>query len=144
MATEFQAKVEHGRVVPLFPADAEALAALEGETVKAVLTQRKGRSSPQLRLWWAYMTLITDNLPEDFGDVSKDSVSDLVKIEAGHSLVFRDAKGRYREIPRSIAFAKLDQAAFNELIEKAHGAAARLFGKSLSSACLREAEAMLG
>jgi hypothetical protein len=136
MATEAMVTVgEDGRISGATASDAETLADLAGGTYRAVLTVPRGRSLDQLGLWWAMCGLISDNHP---ADLTKENVSDTLKIECGHAHVWQDAAGFYRRSPKSIAFNKLDGASFSRLLDRALAKAADLFGAGLSDAVRTE------
>lgn len=119
--------------------DAEALAGLAGATYRAVLTQPRGRSLSQLGLWWSLCGLIADNHP---ADLTKDEVSDVLKIECGHVKVWKDNKGLFRRSPKSIAFNALSAEDFSKLLDVALMKAGALFGDDLTLAVIRELESM--
>lgn len=140
MATEAMVKIdEQGRACGVTASDAEALSALAGATYRAVLTQPRGRSLSQLNLWWAMCGLIADNHP---ADLTKDNVSDTLKIECGHAHVWKDATGLFRRSPKSIAFNAMTTDAFSELLDRALLKAGDLFGADLTLAVIREMESM--
>ena len=130
---DFQGRVEGGRVVPLFPQDAQDLADMDGSNVRVMITQPKTRSLSQLGLYWAFCTKLSENWPGP-DQIDRRAVSDLLKLEIGHSYVFRDSAGRYRLLPRSIAFNALSQERFNDVMQRALGAACLLFGADLAGA----------
>lgn len=140
MASEVMLAVgEGGRVSGATASDAELLASLAGATYRAVLTQPRGRSLSQMGLYWAMCGLIADNHP---ADLSKDEVSDVLKIECGHVRVWQDAKGVYRRTPKSIAFNAMSPADFRQFLDLALIKASGLFGEGLTDAVRRELESM--
>lgn len=140
MATEVMLTIgADGRPFGATAADAEALAGLAGATYRAVLTQPRGRSMSQLGLWWSLCGLIADNHP---ADLTKESVSDTLKIECGHAHVWQDASGLYRRSPKSIAFNAMSSEAFSKLLDLALVKASLLFGDDLTLAVRRELESM--
>lgn len=140
MASEVMLTVgEGGKVSGATASDAELLSSLAGATYRAVLTQPRGRSLSQLALFWAMCGMIADNHP---ADLSKDEVSDVLKIECGHVRVWQDAKGIYRRSPKSIAFNAMSPADFRLFLDLALIKAAELFGADLTEAVRRELETM--
>lgn len=140
MATEAMVKIdEQGRACGVTASDAEALSALAGATYRAVLTTPNGRSLSQLRLWFAMCGLIADNHP---AGLTKDNVSDTLKIECGHAHVWKDATGLFRRSPKSIAFNALSAEAFSELLDRALFKAGELFGDDLTLAVITELQTM--
>jgi hypothetical protein len=127
---------ESGHLVGKTPADAEAICELDGGVFRAVLTVPAGRSPSQMRLWWAVCGMIADNF--DSYILTAENVSDILKLECGHCVVWRDAAGAYRRSPKSIAFNKLDQAAFTALLDTMLGKASELFGAGLADAARDE------
>jgi len=116
-------------------ADAEVLDGLDGGTFRCVLTEPSSRSVSAIRLWWSVCGMIADNYP---GDLTREAVSDVLKIQCGHMTLWKDAAGAYRRSPKSIAFNKMPQADFSALIDKALGAASELFGPGLAEAARAE------
>lgn len=140
MATEVMLTVgEDGRVSGATASDAETLASLAGSTYRAVLTRPRGRSLDALGLWWAMCQLIADNHP---ADLTKDNVSDTLKIECGHANVWKDCTGLYRRSPKSIAFNAMSGEDFSKLLDLALVKAGPLFGDDLTAAVIAELEKM--
>lgn len=140
MATEAMVTIDNqGRAVGATASDAEALCALAGSTFRAVLTTPRGRSLGQLGLWWAMCGLISDNHP---ADLTKDNVSDVLKIECGHAHVWKDHAGQFRRSPKSIAFNAMSAAEFSLLLDVALAKAAVLFGDDLTQAVAGELMSM--
>ena len=140
MATEALVTVgPDGRISGATSSDAETLSDLAGGTYRCVLTVPRGRSLDALGFWWAMCSMIADNHP---ADLTKDNVSDTLKIECGHAHVWQDAAGNYRRSPKSIAFNKLDGASFSRLLDRALGKACDLFGPDLTAAVAAELVSM--
>lgn len=139
MATEAMVTVDdQGRVSGATASDAEVLAELAGSTYRAVLTTPKGRSLDQLGLWWSFCGLIAENYGGD--TLTKDNVSDALKIECGHATVWQDHTGLFRRSPKSIAFNKLDGPEFSALLDRAFAKAGEMFGHELAEAVQAEIE----
>jgi hypothetical protein len=140
MATEAMVTFDaQGRPAGATASDAETLATLAGATYRAVFTTPNARSLSQLRLWFAMCGLIADNHP---ADLTKDNVSDTLKIECGHATVWQDAAGFYRRSPKSIAFNALSAEDFSRLLDMALVRAGGLFGEDMSEAVRGELQAM--
>lgn len=140
MATEAMVTFDaEGRPSGATSSDAETLASLAGATYRAVFTQPRGRSLSQLGLWFSMCGLIANNHP---ADLTKDNVSDTLKIECGHATVWKDATGLYRRSPKSIAFNAMPADAFSQLLDRALMKAGPLFGDDLTLAVIRELESM--
>ena len=136
MATEAMVSVgTDGRISGATAGDAETLADLAGGTYRCVLTTPRGRSPSQLGLWWALCTMIADNHP---ADLTKENVSDTLKIECGHARVWKDATGLFRRSPKSIAFNAMPPDAFSALLDRALSKSDDLFGEGLTDAVRAE------
>jgi hypothetical protein len=133
LAETVYVRVERGHLVATNAADAELLDGLEGEVFKAVLTQPKGRSVPQLNLYWKMCTLIAENLESD-PPISKEMIDYVIKIEAGHCFAIRMNDGTYRLFPKSIAFNRLTPERFSKFMDRAFNVAAIKFGPALVEA----------
>lgn len=83
-----------------------------GEVVRA--TVRRPRNMKHHRLYWSMLTLICDNLDR----VKPETLHDLIKLRTGHVRVFQTVKGPV-EMPGSISFDAMDQAAFREFFDRA-------------------------
>lgn len=140
MATEVMLTISQGgNPFGATASDAETLASLAGSTYRAVLTQPRGRSLSQMGLWWAMCGLIADNHP---ADLTKENVSDTLKIECGHANVWQDCTGLYRRSPKSIAFNAMSGEDFSKLLDLALVKAGPLFGDDLTAAVIAELEKM--
>lgn len=140
MATEFMMTVDaQGRPHGATAADAEVMAGLAGGTYRTVCTTPRGRSLSALGLWFAMCQLIADNHP---ADLTKENVSDTLKIECGHANVWQDCTGLYRRSPKSIAFNAMSGEDFSKLLDLALVKAGPLFGDDLTAAVIAELEKM--
>lgn len=133
MAAELLVSIENGRAVGRTPHDAEVLAELEGGEYRAVLTTPRGRSVPQNNLFHAFCSFIAANYP---GDVDKNSIKSVLKIECGHCHVLKLADGTYVRAAKSIAFNEMSSDAFTEFMNRAFDVAAIKFGPELATAAL--------
>jgi len=133
MSTEAFVRIENGHAVGLTAHDAELLAELEGGDYRCVLTTPRGRSVPQNNLFHAFCGFIADNYP---GDVDKESVKSVLKIECGHCHVLKLADGTYVRAAKSIAFNAMPAEAFTEFMNHAFDVAAIKFGGELATAAL--------
>lgn len=131
MAYDLQVKVERGHLVPVMADGQELLDGLEGETFRAVLTQAKGRSYPQLKLYFAMCKMLADNFDGE-GQIGTHAVDHFLRIETGHADPVKFMDGTYRFIPRSIAFNQLTPEAFSQFLDKAFDVAAIKFGPLLA------------
>ncbi|MDR3463299.1 MAG: hypothetical protein P4L76_13390 [Beijerinckiaceae bacterium] len=87
----------------------------EGREVVADV--KMARNPKQLRLFWALMEVIADNVE---GIPHKDAAADLVKIATHEvtTLIAPDT-GEVSYIPRSIAFESMSQERFNRFLDRA-------------------------
>lgn len=99
---------------PLDQMAADKLAKLKVGDVVAV-DFAKPRNVKFHRWYWALMTIVANNMP---GEIDPETVSDVIKIRAGHVQVVRTARGEVF-LPRSISFAKMDETAFREFVDRA-------------------------
>lgn len=114
------------RLSSLIPIDDEGrdiLAGIgQGEIVKAKIS--KPRNPQHHRKFFSMIQLVFEN-QERFPTI--DHLLTAVKIEAGwyHDVAI-DLEGRLVYVPKSISFAKMDQAEFNQFYSKAIAAVCRL------------------
>lgn len=71
------------------------------------------RNTAHHRLYWGLVHRIAAAIGE-----TAETVSDLLKIETGHCTLIHSKKYGEVRLPRSIAFAKMDQSAFSEFFER--------------------------
>lgn len=64
------------------------------------------------RLYWAMVSKIANAI-----DVEPENISDVLKLKTGHFVTVNTKSGPL-QFPRSISFAKMDQAAFNTFFER--------------------------
>lgn len=102
----------------LRPADAqaeEALAAIpDGETVRIEITRPSKRSVRMHRLFFSLLNVAAEHV-----GWTTDQMLTWSKIATGHVDVVADRDGEVTYIPRSISFARMDQAAFNAFFDSA-------------------------
>ncbi len=77
---------------------------------------KKARNIKHHRLYWKLMEVVFHN--QEYYR-SKEELSDAFKLAVGHSETMRGPKGSLYQKPKSISFAKMDQAQFNEFFNKA-------------------------
>ena len=101
----------------LLPADQDAEQALakiaKGELVFVGI--KKSRNIKHHRLYWALVGLVYDNQSTY---QSKEVISDVLKISAGHADLVRLPNGGEYYRPRSISFAKMNQLEFSEFWDR--------------------------
>jgi hypothetical protein len=133
-------EIRGGKATGRTAADAELLAELEGGTYRAVLTQPKSRSLSQLNLFWKVCEMLAENYP---GDLSKDEVAHVLKIETGHCRAVRLDDGTFARFAKSIAFNAMSPDAFSAWLDRAFDVAAQKFGPALSDAVRGELDRMM-
>ena len=114
----------------------------QGEVV--MIEMKRSRNIKHHRMFWALMSLVWENQDT----VRYPTVDDLVsaiKIAAGHRTRIELPNGEIGFIPGSIAFHKMDQAAFSDFYDRVCDLIAKHFLPGVSSADLkREVEIMIG
>ena len=100
----------------LVPANEAAHDALRGVTLGSKLKVQvsRPRNIAHHNLYWALCTKIAAAIP---GDYTAENISDVLKIKAGHCDTVRTRDGLVM-LPRSIAWSKMDQAAFGSFYER--------------------------
>lgn len=83
------------------------------------------RNPKQLRLWWALCGLVAEQF-----DVTRESISDDLKTALGHTETVKSWNGVYKLKPKSIAFEKMAQEHFNNLLTAAIHKVAEWLGSS--------------
>lgn len=89
----------------------DALNGIKPGTVVAVEVTRP-RNIQHHRLYWAMCSKIAQAI-----DVEPENISDVLKLRTGHYVTVNTKSGPVH-LPRSISFAKMDQAAFREFFER--------------------------
>ena len=93
---------------------------LDEEAIRALPTEfeivpKLKRSSPQLRLYWALMQTMTENLDQP---ISKETLSSWFKMRCGLTEEIKLRNGDILTFPSSVAFSNLPQDQFNEYFNK--------------------------
>jgi hypothetical protein len=107
----FFQKTPEGTLRPADDAGAEVLQGLKVGAFVAVEVTRP-RNISHHRLYWALCSHIAQAI-----GASRENVSDVLKLRTGHFTVVQTKTERIR-LPRSISFAKLDQAGFRTFFEE--------------------------
>lgn len=139
MSFEAIVRIENGHAVGRTVHDAAVLHEVEGGEYRAVFTTPRGRSVPQNNLFHAFCQFIADNYP---GDLDKEAVKAVLKIEAGHCNVLRLADGTYVRAAKSIAFNAMSSGEFTAFMDRAFDVAAIKFGGELTAAARRQMDEM--
>lgn len=136
MATECMVTIdEQGRASGVTASDAEDMAAMAGGTFRAVFTTPKGRSLSQTALYFVMCTIIAENYP---GDLTKDAVDHILRIECGHYTVTKLCTDTYVRSAKSIKFNKMPPDAFARHLDQSLAKVAVLFGPGLAAAAAEE------
>lgn len=98
-------------LVPADDAAREALAGIKVGTVVQVRVSRP-RNINHHRKYWALCSAIASSI-----GAQSENVSDVLKLRTGHFTVVQTRTERIR-LPRSISFAKMDQAAFDKFYQE--------------------------
>lgn len=113
--------------------------------LRADVVQPRQRSLPQLRLYWAILQLVADQMSDDGRNrpVDKDALHQWVKLRCGliDDVVLRS--GEIIEVPRSVALEKMEEAEFNSFFDRAMSAICAGLSKLGRDDLVAEAEAML-
>ena len=98
----------------LAPDDDGASEALRGVQIGQVVAVEisRPRNLQHHRLYWALVSRIASAL-----DIDRENVSDVLKLRTGHFVTVETRSGPV-QLPRSISFAKMDQAEFSEFFER--------------------------
>lgn len=93
---------------------------LDEEAIRALPTEfeivpKLKRSSPQLRLYWALMGTLAENLEQP---VTKEAMSQWFKLRCGLTEEIKMKSGSIVTFPSSVAFDKLPQDQFNDYFNK--------------------------
>lgn len=109
------------------PLDASILQRVPlGELVQLVI--RRKRNVKRHNLFFKFVQVIFDNLPAPLAEkyTSVESLLAAFKVLAGHAHFFFLPDGREVVVPRSISFAKMDEDAFAQFMDKCFDLAQRL------------------
>lgn len=102
---------------------------------------KRGRSNPQLRLYWGLLRKVADNLDQD---VTEDDLHEWLKLKLGYVRPVRQRNGEIVEVAASIALDRMPQDQFNRYFDAVKALLVEHIIPGLSSALLeREARAML-
>ena len=99
----------------LYPDSVESAAVFAklpvGKTVRVEVKQQ--RNIGRHRLYWSLCQRIAEGL-----GVDSENVSDILKIATGHYTLVRTKTHGDVKLPKSIAFANMDETAFREFFER--------------------------
>lgn len=125
----------------LRPADDAGAEVLQGLKVGAYVyvAVTRPRNIQHHRLYWALCSHIAEAIGAD-----RENVSDVIKLRTGHCTIVQTKTERVR-LPRSISFAKMDQAEFRLFFERCVKVVCEEFlPHQRPSELIREIEQMVG
>lgn len=132
----FLAQKHLGSLRPADEAGEDALRKIgNGEVVSIEL--KRPRNIKHHRMFWALMTIVHSNMDEARYPTVEDLVA-AVKIAAGLRTRIVLPSGDVGFIPGSIAFHKMDQAAFSDFYDRVCDLIAKYFLPGVTSEQLRE------
>lgn len=132
----FLAQKHLGSLRPADEAGEDALRKIgNGEVVSIEL--KRPRNIKHHRMFWALMTIVHNNMDEARYPTVEDLVA-AVKIAAGLRTRIVLPSGDVGFIPGSIAFHKMDQAAFSDFYDRVCDLIAKYFLPGVTSEQLRE------
>jgi hypothetical protein len=133
---KFLAQKHLGALRPADEAGSDALRKIaNGQLV--TIEVKQSRNIQHHRLFWALMTIVHDNMDHERYPTVEDLTA-AVKIAAGLRTRIELPNGDVGFIPGSIAFHKMDQAAFGAFYERVCDLIAKHFMPGISSEALRE------
>ena len=102
----------------------------------------RDRSNPQLRLYFALLGKVAENLDQD---VTADDLHEFLKLKLGYTRPIKLRNGQIAEVASSVAFNRMTQDEFNRYFEAAKDLiVTQLIPKLGKEALEREAWAMIG
>ena len=130
----------HGVLSPVGEDARDVLASIK-DGADVLIDVRTARSVRQLRLFWALMGLLADNI-ETFAN--KDDAADQIKLDCGAVDWFIHHRTGVRfGRPRSIAFESMTQDRFNAFMERVFWVVEAHYAPGQSEAFKREMYAMV-
>lgn len=125
----------------LTPGNDAAREALKGIAIGSIVACEvsRPRNLKHHRLYWGLVGSIASSI-----GAKSENVSDVIKLRSGHFTVVQTKKERY-QFPRSISFAKMNQAEFSAFFESACRVVCEEFLPHMKPGDLRkEIETMVG
>lgn len=124
------------------PLDEELIRALPaGKPLKLKITQPR-RSVPQQRLYWAFVSLVAENLDQE---VTAETLHAWFKLRCGVAKEIKLRSGEIISVPGSTAFDKMEHADFTAYFQQVKDlVVGHLIPRADCEAFEREALAMIG
>lgn len=129
-------------LIPEAPVDGERIREFAAGKALRIDVRQPRRSNPQLRLYWSMLRLVAENLDQNVKDTD---LHEWLKLKLGYVTPIKQRNGEIVEVPRSIAFDKMEQPEFSAYFEAVKALLTGVLIPGLKSDALeREANAMLG
>ncbi|MGE5566201.1 MAG: hypothetical protein ACM3YN_08605 [Parcubacteria group bacterium] len=129
-------------LIPQAPIDGERIRDLPAGKPLRIEVRQPRRSNPQLRLYWAILGLVCDNLDQP---LKPEALHEWLKMRLGVVEPIKLRSGAVDMVPGSVAFDKMEHADFTAYMQQAKDLLVRHIIPGLNSEALeREARAMLG
>lgn len=129
-------------LVPLSPIDGERIRDLPAGKALKVEVRQPRRSNPQLRLYWALLGIVCENLDQD---LKPETLHEWLKMRLHLTSEIRLRSGEVVEVPRSVAFDKMEHAEFTAYFGNVKALLVEQIIPGVKSEVLeREAMAMIG
>lgn len=129
-------------LVPLSPIDGERIRDFPAGKALKIEVRQPRRSNPQLRLYWALLGVVCENLDQD---LKPEALHEWLKMRLHLTSEIRLRTGEIVEVPRSVAFDKMPHAEFTAFFGNVKALLVSHIIPGVKSEVLeREALAMLG
>jgi hypothetical protein len=140
---KFLCRKELGKLVPVDEAGADAMRKIKHGSIVQI-EMKQPRNVQHHRLYWALVTKVWENLPEEIYP-DAETLHERLKVAAGIRTEFTLPDGTRGFIPGSIAFHKMDQAEFSAFYDRVCDLIAKHFLPGVSVEDLKaEVEQMIG
>lgn len=139
--------IKQGRFLVAGDEDAEGYLSRVPNGQSMMADIKRIRNVRHHRLYWALVSLVFDNLPEEAAAryPDKQALHAAMKVASGVYTLLKMPDGREGYIPGSISFDKMDQGAFDKFFANACNAIIKYFLPGVTEATLREqVELMVG
>lgn len=133
---KFIAQKHLGALRPADEAGSDALRKIANGEIISIEIKRP-RNIRHHRMFWALMTIVHDNMDHERYPTVEDLTA-AIKIAAGLRTRIELPNGDVGFIPGSIAFHKMDQAAFGEFYDRVCDLIVKFFLPGVDSEALRE------
>ncbi len=129
-------------LIPCGPIDGERIRDLPAGKPLRIEVRQPKRSNPQIRLYWALLGVVCENLDQN---IKPETLHEWLKMRLGMTAEVRLRSGEVQEVPRSVAFDKLEHAEFTAYFDRVKALLVSQIIPGVKSEVLeREALAMLG